>query len=134
MTDPDLFIPLKQPAREALSAMIDGAGIARSDTPGLIFAEPNAAALRVVGFGPDIADEIANQVRTKSPSALNLFKLGLAGEVAMAIGRAINDRFAPTPVIDLEPVKPASSGAMRGAVKPKAWRNKKGSYLVGGAL
>jgi hypothetical protein len=43
MTNPNLFVPLKQSAREALAAMIDGTGIARSDTPGLIFAEPDAA-------------------------------------------------------------------------------------------
>jgi hypothetical protein len=91
--------------------------------------------LRVVGFGSDLANEIADQIKTQRPSALNLFRLGLPGEACMAIAKAINDRFAPTPVVvQPEPIEPRSSGAGRGAVKTKAWRGRKGSYLVSDVL
>ena len=115
MTNPDLFRPLRQAARQEIARQINAG-------------KPDAAALATIGFSWNIAGEIADQISTRRPSALNLWKLGLSGPVSMAIATAINDRFAPAP--PAEPKEPSSQGAKRGAARPgKAWRGVKGNYL-----
>ena len=128
MTDPDQFRPLQQAAREELARQIDaGAGDAARLVAGS-------------GWSWNLAFVLVRAIGGEGANAAALRHEGIPAQAAYAIAAAIKavhaarDAAARVVPVPEKPVVMASSGALRGAAKPKAWRGKRGDYFFRGVI